>query len=91
MGTLLSFPFYKFKNVLKNSLLLKAEEYNLVEVLCVFVFKRNLSILVSDGTDLLEEEWLRVQKEVWTVSWADEKYTSDRGISREEGSTFLPS
>jgi len=64
MGTLLSFPFYKFKNVLKNSLLLKAEEYNLVEVLCVFVFKRNLSILVSDGTDLLEEEWLRVQKEV---------------------------
>lgn len=29
----------------------KTKEYNLVNVVCTFVFKRNLSILVSDRID----------------------------------------
>lgn len=63
----------------------------MVEVLCVSDFERNLSILVSDGTDLLEEEWLRVQKKhELSVEQMKNKYTSDRGSSRVEGCTFLP-
>lgn len=41
----------------------------MVKVVCTFVFKRNLSILVSDRTDLFEEEWLKVQKKKYELQF----------------------
>lgn len=42
-------------------------------------------MLISDEIDLLEEEWLMVQKKLGTISWVDEsKCTSGRESKRED-------